>query len=166
MIHKPRDIRIHSVIFFIILCVFFPLSIEAETKNTLHRNLEENLIALQGYDPVSYFSGTPQEGNEKFVTIHKGARYQFVNKENMTLFEVTPEKFLPAYGGWCAWAMLEGDKIDVNPQRFKIINGINYLFYDGFWGNTLKKWEKLAKKKTEKVLVDQADQHWQKLINL
>lgn len=92
------------------------MSIEAETKDTLHRNLEDNLIALPGYDSVSYFSGTPKEGDEKFVTIHKGARYQFVNKENMKLVEAAPEKFLPPLAAWCARGMPEGDKIDVDPQ--------------------------------------------------
>ena len=80
-------------------------------------------------------------------------------------FGVAPEKYLPAYGGWCAWAMLDGEKVDVNPERFKIIDGINYLYYDGFWGNTLKKWNKLAEKGSEAALVRQAGGHWQKIVS-
>ncbi len=74
-----------------------------------------------------------------------------------------PERYLPAYGGWCAWAMLDGEKVKVDPDRYKIIGGVNHLFYDGFWGNTLVKWNEKAKSEGEANLISAADAHWQKL---
>ncbi len=128
-----------------------------------HLNIDKNHIALKGYDPVSYFSSTPEKGEKTITTEYQGAHYFFATMDNLNKFKADPETYLPAFGGWCAWAMLEGDKVDVNPERFKIINGVNYLFYDGFWGNTLAKWNKLAETKTEPVLVRQADEFWQKI---
>jgi YHS domain-containing protein len=126
-------------------------------------NLDKNDIAIKGYDPVSYFSKSPEKGKETITSEYKGVQYLFANKDNLQLFKTDPEKYLPAYGGWCAWAMLKGKKVDINPERFKIINNINYLFYDGFWGNTLTKWNKLAETKTEPSLIRQADDFWQKI---
>ncbi len=83
----------------------------------------------------------------------------------MDQFKATAGKYLPAYGGWCAWAVLDGEKVEVNPERFKIINGVNYLFYDGFWGNTLQKRDKLAEKKSEEALILQAGAHWLKIVS-
>ena len=78
-------------------------------------------------------------------------------------FSKTPEKYIPAYGGWCAWAMLEGDKVAVDPLSFKIINGKNHLYYNGFWGDTLEKWNKKATKEDEQDLIKLANKNWASL---
>ncbi len=59
--------------------------------------------------------------------------------------------------------MLDGEKVSINPKRYKIIQGKTYLFYDGLWGNTLKKWNKLTKKQTEEEMISSANNHWKKL---
>jgi YHS domain-containing protein len=130
-----------------------------------HFNITKSGLAMKGYDPVSYHRGKPAKGSAQFTATYLGLKYRFVSDANRKAFETEPAKFEPAYGGWCAWAMLEGDKVDFNPQRFKIIEGRTYLFYDGFFGNTLKKWHKKAEKTPEAEMVKIADQHWQKLIN-
>lgn len=133
-------------------------------SGTSHFNVKKNNPAIQGYDPVSYFAGGPTRGNPDFAVVHDGIEYLFANKGNMVTFNADPLKYLPAFGGWCAWAMLDGEKVKVDPERFKIIEGVNYLFYDGFWGNTLKKWNERAKEEGDANLVRQAETHWQEII--
>ncbi|MFM8742594.1 MAG: YHS domain-containing (seleno)protein, partial [Cytophagales bacterium] len=86
--------------------------------------------------------------------------YLFTNGANREKFKSNPEKYEPAYGGWCAYAMGEtGEKVKIDPETFKVIEGKVYLFYN-FWGNnTLKDWNK-----NEKPLKTKADQNWKKFI--
>ena len=129
---------------------------EARRKNF---NIKKN-IALEGYDPVSYFDNKPLEGKKDFQFTYKGVTYQFVNTTNLTKFKSSPEKFEPAYGGWCAYAMGEtGEKVKIDPETFKVVEGKVFVFYN-FWGNnTLTDWNK-----NEKNLKTQGDQNWKKII--
>ncbi len=123
-----------------------------------------NLEALSGYDPVSYFEGMPQEGKAGLSHDHAGVVYRFASESNRDLFMSNPDAYTPAYGGWCAYAMLEGDKVEVDPLSYKLVGGRLFLFYNGFWGDTLKKWNRKIAKAPEASLVDQADAEWRKLV--
>lgn len=129
---------------------------EVRTKNY---NLKKS-IALEGYDPVSYFDNKPQEGKSDIKFTYKEVTYLFANPANATKFKADPEKYEPAYGGWCAFAMGEtGEQVKIDPETFKIIDGRLYLFYN-FWGNnTLSDWNK-----NERALKSQADQNWKKIV--
>jgi YHS domain-containing protein len=120
-------------------------------------NIRKN-VAIEGYDPVSYFDNNPAEGDPKLPFTHKGVTYQFSSVANLARFKANPEKYEPAYGGWCAFAMGEtGEKVKVDPETFKIADGRLFLFYN-FWGNnTLSDWNK-----AEKSLRAKADQNWKK----
>jgi YHS domain-containing protein len=117
-------------------------------------------IAIEGYDPVSYFDKKPIEGDEKFTYSFKGITYLFASQANLNKFKSSPERYEPAYGGWCAFAMGDtGEKVKIDPETYKIIDGKLYLFYN-FWGNnTLKDWNS-----NEKSLKTKADQNWKKII--
>ena len=120
----------------------------------------ENGIALQGYDPVSYFSGKPMRGNKKITYTYEGVIYNFANEANLATFKKSPEVYEPAYGGWCAYAMGEsGEKVDIDPQTFKIKDGKLYVFYNRFFNNTLDKWNK-----NEKSYKSKADANWAKIL--
>ena len=122
-------------------------------------NLKRNL-AIDGYDVVSYFDDKPQEGKEELLLNYKGVNYHFANIANREKFRMNPEKYEPAYGGWCAFAMGEtGEKVKIDPETFKIVNGRLFLFYN-FWGtNTLKDWNK-----NEKMLRDKGDRNWKRIV--
>ncbi|MEQ8424699.1 MAG: YHS domain-containing (seleno)protein [Cyclobacteriaceae bacterium] len=122
-------------------------------------NIKKSL-ALEGYDPVSYFSNKPVEGKSELKYEYNGVIYQFANQANLSKFKANPQKFEPAYGGWCAYAMgATGEKVKVDPETFKVVDGALYLFYN-FWGNnTLTDWNK-----DEKVLKSKADQNWKKIV--
>src|SRR6202008_3796854 len=95
-----------------------------------HFNTKKNL-AMEGYDPVSYFVGKPVEGKPELKITHKGVVYQFANQEDLNKFKASPDKYEPAYGGWCAYAMGEsGEKVKIDPETFKILDGKLYLFYN------------------------------------
>ena len=145
----------------IILALFFlsTVTVIAQTKNTSrqeHFNLDDKL-ALEGYDVVSYFNeDTPKEGDKTFSTTYKGVQYYFVTNENKSLFLSNPEAYEPQYGGWCAYAMgAKGDKVSVDPETYKIIDGKLYLFYNAYFNNTLKSWNK-----NEQSLKEKADTNW------
>lgn len=110
-----------------------------ERQRTEHLSLKKGL-ALQGYDPVSYFLEGPKEGSKAITATVKGVTYRFSNEANKETFLADSAKYEPAYGGWCAWAMLDGDKTKVDPETYKIVDGRNFVFYNGFFGNTLKSW--------------------------
>ncbi len=61
--------------------------------------------------------------------------------------------------------MLDGQKVEVDPKRFKIVNGQTYLFYNTFFTDTLKKWDAVAAKETESSLVKRANENWQKILS-
>lgn len=149
--------------YFISLFVMIGLSLQSYGQNQAirlqHYNIKKS-VGLEGYDPVSYFTGTPLEGNSNKNYTYLGVMYWFANDSNLNKFKADPEKYEPAYGGWCAYAMGEtGEKVKVDPETFKIVNGKLYLFYN-FWGNnTLTDWNK-----NEKSLQSKADQNWKKIV--
>ena len=69
-----------------------------------------NSAAIKGYDTVAYFTESkPVKGSEEFTTQWHGATWQFSSKENLELFKANPDKYAPQYGGYCAWAMADGN---------------------------------------------------------
>lgn len=124
-------------------------------------NIARSGLALDGYDPVSYFkTGKAVEGKKDVVASRNGVTYRFVSNQNKEAFLAQPEKFEPQYGGWCAYAMgAKGEKVEVDPETFKIMDGKLYLFYNKFFNNTLESWNK-----DESRLKANADNNWSKII--
>ncbi len=108
------------------------------------QNVTAGEPAVTGYDVVAYRDGKPTKGSEKFTSVYEGNTFQFATEANWKKFADSPEAYAPAYGGWCAWAMLDGDKVEVDPETYKIVDGQLLLYYNGFFGNTLKKWNKVG----------------------
>ena len=85
-------------------------------------------IALKGYDPVAYFTnGAPTKGLEQYSFAWKGVTYRFASAENLDRFKADPAKYLPQYGGYCAYAMSLDRIADIDPSRWAIVNGKLYL---------------------------------------
>ena len=126
-----------------------------------HLNLE-NGLAIEGYDPVAYFTlHKAVKGKKDLAVYNQGATYYFSSPENKEEFKKNPSYYEPQYGGWCAYAMgANGEKVSVDPETFKIINNKLYLFYNRFFNNTLKSWNK-----DEKNLNIKADQNWGKIFH-
>ena len=127
----------------IIVFAYTTIANAQDERRVNHFNLEQD-VAIQGYDPVAYFTEKEaREGRNEYSYEHFGIPYQFVSAENLERFKANPEKYEPAYGGWCAYAMgATGDKVKVDPETFKIVDGKLNLFYNFFFNNTLKDWNK------------------------
>jgi len=108
-------------------------------------------LAVRGYDVVSYFSGEAKIGDPAISSEHEGSVYYFSNEKNKDAFDATPDKYKPAYGGWCAFAMSEGKQIDIDPRSFKVINGKLHLFYNGVGGDTKSMWEENESERLKKA---------------
>ena len=87
-------------------------------------------VAVGGYDPVSYFDGTPQQGDRQISRTYRGAAFRFANQENLERFSADPEAYVPQYGGYCAWAVAQGSLSKGDPRYWAIVGGKLYLNYD------------------------------------
>jgi len=141
---------------------FFLLSMSFFTFFSFSQDKKSNIqhgYAAGGYDVVAYFSNKAIKGDKKFTTTYQKIAYKFANQENLSTFIENPEKYIPQYGGWCAYAMgKDGSHVKINPETFEIIEGKLYLFYNAFGTNTLKKWKEEGEEKLKK----QADEYWLK----
>ena len=145
---------------FVLALPFFGLS-QSSSARAKDFNLENNL-AIKGYDPVAYFNQKKAiKGKKELAQTHQGVTYYFSSNENKEAFLKNPETYEPQYGGWCAFAIGDDNKkVPINPETFKIVDGKLYLFYNAYFNNTLKSWNK-----NESQLKAKADKNWQAIIN-
>ncbi|MGB3465865.1 MAG: YHS domain-containing (seleno)protein [Cyclobacteriaceae bacterium] len=142
--------QISILIGFVLLSQF---SLAQKNKSI---NTGKNALAVQGYDVVSYFDGKATEGKATLTSDHDGAVYRFSSPENKKKFDKSPQMYIPQYGGWCAYAMgIDGSKVKIDPNTFKISDDRLYLFYNFKGNNTLIPWNK-----EEKSLRQEADKQW------
>ena len=143
----------------LVLFFFAGIAQDASTLRKKHFNIT-NGVAIKGYDPVAYFSSNKAiKGDPSHAVSYEGVTYYFSTAANAETFKKNPAKCEPQYGGWCAYAMGEdGSKVEVDPETFKIIDGKLFLFYNQFFNNTLKTWNK-----DETNLHQHADANWQKI---
>ena len=91
-------------------------------------NASSTGLALQGYDPVAYFTqNEPIKGDWQITASHNDATYRFATEENKAAFEANPEAYLPEYGGYCAFGAAMGFKFDGDPTVWKIVDNQLYL---------------------------------------
>lgn len=116
-------------------------------------------IAIQGYDPVAYFTeGRPMKGTKHYAYDWLGATWYFANAKHRDLFKADPIKYAPQYGGHCSRGAYAGKIFAGNPTAWRIINGKLYLFYSE---RTLAKFDKDSA--GQKGQIDKADANWPKL---
>ena len=143
-----------------ILFIFLLTSLTAFSQKENY-NLKKGFVA-EGYDVVSYFNNKAEKGDKKFTAEFDGVKFKFSNKENLEIFKKSPKKYVPAYGGYCAYAIgAKGEKVSINPKTFEIRDGKLYLFYNSWGTNTLELWEKEGAEDLKK----KADTNWKKIIN-
>lgn len=112
---------------------------------------------LQGHCPVAYFdAGEPMKGDPRFSSQYQGKLYYFVNEEVKRKFDQNPEKYIPAYGGLCAFGMSIDKDLEACPSNFKIIDGKLHLFLKNDETNALRLWNK----EDESKCIANADKHW------
>jgi YHS domain-containing protein len=127
-------------IIFSLVLVLFVSALRAQIAP-----IDEKGLAVGGYDVVAYFSNKATKGDAKVTAKHGEATYQFATTANRDAFKKNPIKYLPEFGGFCAWGVgAKSTKFPINPETFEIIDGKLYLFFNGpFNGsnfNSLEAW--------------------------
>lgn len=89
-----------------------------------------NNLAVGGYDVVSFHQGSPVVGKPKIKTMWKGAEWLFASQDNLDTFLADPEKYAPAYGGYCAWALANNKLAKGKPKHWTIKDGVLYLNFN------------------------------------
>jgi len=86
-------------------------------------NVDENGVALQGYDPVAYFiDGRPVKGAQELAASYNGTTCDFASAEDKAQFEREPGKYSACFGGFCAFAVSRGTTAPTSVDAFQIID--------------------------------------------
>ena len=130
-------------------------SVSVPAADAVYTGLFSN-EAISGYDAVAYFTeGKPVEGSDRFSMEYRGAVWRFASRENLDRFRAGPDAYAPQYGGYCAYAMAEGDTASTEPELWTIHDGKLYLNYS----------RRINARWKEDMLeyIEQADRQWAEL---
>ena len=115
-------------------------------------------LAVDGYDAVAYFAaGRAVKGRKNFSHEWQNARWRFGSEENLSEFKSNPEKYAPQYGGYCAYAMADNRKVNIDPEAFTVFDGKLYLNYS--------KKVRVVWLENQEHYIREADQNWSELQN-
>ncbi|MEO1048981.1 MAG: YHS domain-containing (seleno)protein [Bacteroidota bacterium] len=124
-------------------------------------NIDNSNIALQGYSPVSYLDlGLAQKGVKQYKSEYEKVIYYFTSGEQKTKFDKNPKRYLPQYGGYCAFGVYAGAKFRPDPNKFIVKDGQYFLFLYNLELDAQQLW---LKEKNHSGLVKKANQNWAKL---
>jgi YHS domain-containing protein len=113
-------------------------------------------VAIEGYDPVAYFTDSkPVKGSPQYTYQWHGAVWHFASAQHRDAFAKFPDSYAPQYGGYCAYGVSQGHTAPVDPAAWKIINGKLYLNYN-------REVQELFLKDPSSG-IEKADQNWPKL---
>ncbi len=94
-------------------------------------NFNHSNVGAGGYDVVAYHTeGAAKRGTGWYVASHEGTTYLFSSKKNRKLFVKNPNKYLPEYGGYCAYGLSVGKKFYADPTVWKVVDGRLFLNLD------------------------------------
>ncbi|MFN0048379.1 MAG: YHS domain-containing (seleno)protein [Cytophagales bacterium] len=149
---------IQTIVFSIILTAITSVSFAQNFK--ANHNADDSKIALQGYSPVSYLDlGIAQKGLKEYKANYDGLAYYFTSKEQKGKFDANPQKYLPQYGGYCAFGVSVGAKFRTDPNKFVAKDGKYFLFLYDLEVDAQQLWLD----GTHDKLVAKADGNWVKL---
>ena len=153
-----RNLKKLSLFLFV---VFISTSVFAQDKKAY--NIDNSNIALAGYSPVSYLDlGLAQKGVKAYKSEYNKVNYYFTSAEQKSKFDKNPQKYLPQYGGYCAFGVYAGAKFRPDPNKFIVKDGKYFLYLYNLELDAEQLW--LAEKNHQK-LVKKADTNWSKLKN-
>lgn len=149
--------RIQTLAFMVALTIITIGNAQDNKAN----NIDNSNIALQGYSPVSYLDlGIAQKGLKQYKAEHKKIAYYFTSEEQKSTFLKNPDKYVPQYGGFCAFGVYAGAKFRPDPNKFIVKDGKYFLYLYDLELDAQQLW--LAEKNHGK-LVAAANKNWSKL---
>lgn len=124
-------------------------------------NIDNSNIALEGYSPVSYLDlGLAQKGLKEFKSEHDKVVYYFTSADQKQKFDKNPDKYLPQYGGYCAFGVYAGAKFRPDPNKFIVKDGKYFLYLYNLELDAQQLW---LKENNHAGLVKKANDNWDKL---
>ncbi len=112
--------------------------------------------AIDGYDVVAFFTDNkPVKGVSQFSCVYQGSNWYFSDKHHLNMFLNDPQKYAPAFGGYCAYGVAEGKRNPGNQNAWSIVNGKLYLNYNQELKN---QWYKRRQE-----FIRQAERNWQEM---
>lgn len=145
----------------IFIALFALISVNIFAQNNKANNIDNSNIALQGYSPVSYADlGLAQKGVKAFKSEYKKIVYYFTSAEQKAVFDKNPEKYLPQYGGFCAFGIYAGAKFRTDPNKFISKDGGYFLYLNNLELDAKQLW---LDEKDHGRLVKVANKNWKKL---
>lgn len=144
--------------FFTLVLLAGLLSGTAVAQDKKAYNIDNSNIALQGYSPVSYLDlGKAQLGKKEYKSEHDKVVYYFTSAQQKQLFDRNPMRYLPQYGGYCAFGIHAGAKFRPEPDNFIVQDGKYFLYLKNLELDAKQLW--LAEKNHDK-LVASANKNW------
>ena len=131
MRQKRKQILTISLAIALSLAVFaLPVAVPAASLVTTVVTDPLTGVALEGYDPVTYFTEPdPQPGQPDFEYQWAGVPWYFTSAANRDVFIRNPEVYAPQFGGHCVMSLSRGYLSDGKPRLY-LIDGMKlYLFY-------------------------------------
>jgi YHS domain-containing protein len=117
-----------------------------------YNHLSLSGVAIEGYDAVAYWEGErPAAGSRSYSLEWQGAVWLFASPAHLARFKAAPERYAPAFGGYCAFAMSKGTKAPIHPFIYEVAGGKLYLFYS---------FESRDKFLADPSLLHLAEDHW------
>lgn len=146
---------------FILTMLWMVLPLSAQDKKAY--NIDNSHIALQGYSPVSYVDlGLAQKGVKDFKSEYDKVIYYFTSIDQKEKFDQNPTKYLPQYGGYCAFGVYAGAKFRPNPNKFIVKDGKYFLFLYNLELDAQQLW---LSENNHTKLVKKANDNWGQLKN-
>jgi YHS domain-containing protein len=117
-----------SNIFIATLLLASAVAIAEQPTTKRYLNVDRHGLALQGYDPVAYFTDKkPVEGDKHISSTYQGATYYFSTGQHKQVFDADPAKYEPQFGGFCAYAVSQNSTASIGPEFWSIIDGRLFL---------------------------------------
>lgn len=113
-------------VLIVVLGIAGAMTLRGQTPGSINA---ANGVAIQGYDAVAYHEQQAVKGTRAFTHAWRGVTWQFASAENRDQFAKSPERFMPEFGGFCAYGVSRGYAVDVDPQTFAVVDGKLYLNY-------------------------------------
>ncbi|HHL31139.1 MAG TPA: hypothetical protein ENJ41_01050 [Oceanospirillales bacterium] len=150
-----------SLVFITLLSCLFQVAVAQEEPVSKSYFTD---VAIGGLDTVAYHKQKAEqhqaiEGDSDYTVQWKGAKWRFVNAADKEAFAANPEKYMPAYNGFCANALSTGHGlVKTDGSQWQIFDDQLYLFYG-------KKGRKRWLKKDYKVYKAEADKAWKQILD-
>lgn len=91
----------------------------------------KNGVAIGGYDVVAFYDESkPVMGDKNLSYQWQDVNWYFTSLQHLDSFKLSPEKYAPQFGGYCAYGTAEGHKAPIEIDTWTIVNGKLFFNYN------------------------------------